>query len=180
MIDSIILIRTSITALCKLMIVLGKSALFSWVISAEPGKIGIIESFQEAVWFLGWLFFGDQHPVNCHPNAAFRTMQTPAEINDVPIACNITWQGARFVSIAALQLAVEHAHPQQLVWFYLDPFGKCWCQGRGQDVLCIATVVFIPAWSPEAGMELGLGMGKCVVIPSLSPDQQKDISIACF
>lgn len=45
MIDSIILIRTSITALCKLMIVLGKSALFSWVISAEPGKMGIIESF---------------------------------------------------------------------------------------------------------------------------------------
>lgn len=57
--------------------------------------------------------------------------------------------------------------------FILDPFGKCWCEGRAQDVLCIATVVFIPAWSPEAGLELGLGMGKCVVIPSLSPDYKK-------
>lgn len=115
--------------------------------------------------------------MKCYLSAAFRATQAPAEINDVPVACNITWQGTCVVSS---QFPVEQAPPQQLVWFYLDPFGKCWCEGRGQDVLCIATVVFIPAWSPEAGLELGLGMGKCVVIPSLSPDQQKDINIACF
>jgi len=65
--------------------------------------------------------------MNCHPNAAFRAVQTPAGINDVPTAGNITWQGACFVSVSALQFPAGHAPPQQLVWFYLDPFGKCWC-----------------------------------------------------
>lgn len=65
--------------------------------------------------------------MNCYLSAAFRSVQAPAEINDVPIACNITWQGSRFVSISALQFPVEHAPPQQLVRFYLDPFGECWC-----------------------------------------------------
>lgn len=65
--------------------------------------------------------------MKCLPNAAFRAVQTPAEINDVPVACNIPWQGTRFVSVSAWPLSVEHAPAQQLVWFYLDPLGKCWC-----------------------------------------------------
>lgn len=110
-VGSILLVRACITALCKLRI-LGEVALcfqgsVSWAWEKGWNK--------EAVWLLGCLDFGKQHPMKCYLSAAFRAMQAPAEINDVPVSCNITWQGTRFVSS---QFPVECAPPQQLVWFY--------------------------------------------------------------